>query len=488
MSVQSSQNTARHFAPAWQLAADIARRQVGCLEALEMYLDRVKTHDTSINSVIVRDFERARERARELDAAATPTGPLHGVPITVKESFDIDGLPTTYGVPGYENNVPGRKAVAVARLEAAGAVVFGKTNVPRSLLDWQSFNAIYGVTNNPWDVTKTPGGSSGGAAAAVAAGLTGLEIGSDIGGSIRVPAHMCGIFGHKPTWGLLPMIGHSLAGAITPTDISVIGPLARSVRDLQIAFEVLAGPDKADTTLGVALPPPRTASLADMRVAVWAADPAAPTDPEITAQLGELAAFLARRGAKVSLGRPPIDTTDAYELFLKLVAAAVGSRFTPAQLAEAKARVVADPDNTSPDAIMDRHLDLPHSEWLQLSERRHLVRRVWQSFFDDFDVLLCPAFGTAALPHDTTTAQRDRRVVVNGQTIPYNSLSFWPGIIGAYHLPATVAPLGLTAQQLPIGVQIVGRAHADRETLAFARILESEWRSFVPPPEPADQN
>jgi amidase len=483
MSVKLSRTGHDHFATASELAEGIARREIGCLEALEMYLARIETYDTSLNAVVVRDFERARKRARELDAAKIPVGPLHGVPMTVKESFDVSGLPTTFGLPEYADNVRLQSAVAVARLESAGAVVFGKTNVPRLLLDWQSFNAVYGVTNNPWDLSKTPGGSSGGSAAAVAAGFTGLELGSDIGGSIRVPAHMCGIFGHKPTWGLLPMIGHSLTGAITPTDISVIGPLARSAADLLLAVKLLAGPDPADSALHVELPPARSEVLAGMRVAVWAEDPASPTDPEITAQLLELAEFLARRGALVQFTRPPIDSTEAHELFLKLVAAAIGSRYTPEQLAAAKARVAADPDNPGPDAIMDRSFSLLHLEWLRLSERRHVVRRAWQSFFGDFDVLLCPPFGSPALAHDTATEQRNRHVVVNGETIAYNSLSFWPGVIGACYLPATVAPLGLTASRLPVGVQIVGPAYGDLQTLAFARILEHEWRAFVPPPE-----
>ncbi len=472
----------RCFASATKLAAAIARREIGCLETLEAYLARLEIYDRALNAVVVRDVERARCRARALDAAAAPTGPLHGVPITVKESFDVSGLPTTYGLTEYAHALAARDAVAVNRLEAAGAVVFGKTNVPRLLLDWQSFNDVYGVTNNPWDLTKTPGGSSGGAAAAVAAGLCALELGSDIGGSVRVPAHMCGIFGHKPSWELLPMIGHSLTGAISPVDIAAIGPLARSVSDLELAVDLLAGPDAADSALRWTLPQPRAASLAGMRVAVWAEDPASPTDPEITAQLHDLAAFLGRRGARVRYTRPAIDAAEAYELFLMLIAAVIGARLTPEQIEEARARSAAAADDRSADAILDRNYGMSHREWLALNERRHVIRRAWQGFFGEFDVLLCPPFGSPALPHDTTTVQRERRVTVAGRTMPYNNLGFWPGVIGAYHLPATVAPLGLTEAQLPIGVQIVGPLHGDLQTLALAGILEQEWRSFVPPP------
>jgi amidase len=474
-----------HVASAGALAAAIARREISCREALEFFLARIASHDGALNAVIVRDFERARERARRLDDARAPLGPLHGVPMTVKESFDVAGLPTTYGVVDYARNVRPHSALAVERLEAAGAIVLGKTNVPRLLLDWQSFNDVYGVTNNPWDVRYTPGGSSGGAAAALAAGLCALEIGSDIGGSIRVPAHMCGLFGHKPSWGLLPMLGHSLARAVSPTDISVIGPLARSAADLQTAFDVLAGPDPGDALSHVALPPPRATTVRGLRVAVWPDDPASPTDPEITAELHALAHFLDRRGAAVRFTRPPIDVGEAYEIFLKLIAAAIAVRFSPAQIEEARARAEADPTDMGPDAIMDRHYDLPHRAWLTHSERRHVIRRQWQTFFADFDVLLCPPFATPALPHDTTTPQRERRVTVDGRTMHYNALGFWAGVIGAYHLPATVAPLGLTSAGLPIGVQIVGPMHGDLQTLAVARLLEAEWRAFTPPPADA---
>jgi len=471
-----------HFGSATQLAGSIARRQISCLEVLEAYLARVAALDGPLNAVVVHDFERARDRARELDARTVPGGPLHGVPMTVKESFDVAGLPTTYGLPEHVRNIAARSAVAVERLEAAGAVVFGKTNVPRLLLDWQSFNPVYGVTNNPWNPALTPGGSSGGAAAALAAGLCGLEIGSDIGGSIRVPAHMTGLFGHKPTYGLLPLIGHSLAGACSPTDLSVIGPLARSARDLDLALDVLAGPDRADSAVRYLLPPARSTSLNGTRVAVWAQDPVSPTDSEITAQLHALAEFLARRGASVRFARPSIDVAAAFDVFLRLIAAAISVRFSASALAAAKARAQAAPDDPSPDAVLDRNYDVPHREWLMLNERRHVIRRRWQAFFEDTDVLLCPPFGTPALPHDTITEQRDRRVTIGGQTVAYNGLGFWSGIVGAYYLPATVAPLGLTRAGLPVGVQIVGPLHGDRQTIAFARLLEEQWRGFVPPP------
>src|SRR5499425_2511938 len=218
------------FRSARQLAADIKRKKIGCLELLDLYLARVEKYDGALNTVVVRDFDRARTRARAADRALARRqlwGPLHGVPMTIKESYDVVGLPTTWGVPSYKDRIATRNALAVDRLLAAGVVLFGKTNVPLYLGDWQSYNAVYGTTNNPWDLSRSPGGSSGGSAAALAAGLTGLEAGSDIGSSIRNPAHYCGVYGHKPTWGIAPPNGAVFPGRVAQTDISVIGPMAR---------------------------------------------------------------------------------------------------------------------------------------------------------------------------------------------------------------------------------------------------------------------
>ena len=234
------------FMPAWRLA-DLARsRKIGCLESLDFYIDRVERLDGALNAVVVRDFDRARLKARALDNQSVRTGKLFGVPMTVKESFDLHGQPTTWGFPHLSGHKATRDAVAVRRLENEGAIVFGKTNVPVGLGDWQSYNPIYGATNNPWNRAHTPGGSSGGGAAACAAGFGGLELGSDIGGSIRVPAHFCGLFGHKPSWGLASPRGHSTADAAAMTDISVIGPMARSVRDIETALDIISGPDPDD--------------------------------------------------------------------------------------------------------------------------------------------------------------------------------------------------------------------------------------------------
>ncbi len=276
------------FQSAKRLASLVRRGEVGCLELLDHFIARVERLDGRTNAVVVRDFERARKRARALDRRRKQggTGKLFGVPMTVKESFNVAGLPTTWGIPDYKDAKAATNALAVERLLAAGAVVFGKSNVPLRLADWQSYNAIYGTTNNPWDLSRSPGGSSGGGAAALAAGLTGLEVGSDIGSSIRNPAHYCGVFGHKPTWGICPPLGQSLAGNVAAPDIAVIGPLARSADDLSLALDVLAGPEEIDAGLRLQLPPPRVATFKGLRVAVMTDHPLSDVDDAIQGKLG----------------------------------------------------------------------------------------------------------------------------------------------------------------------------------------------------------
>jgi amidase len=472
------------FLPASRLTRMVRRGDVGCLEMLDHFIERVERLNPQLNAVVVKDYERARKRARVLDRTRGDNrGTLLGVPMTVKESFDLAGTPTTWGYSDRANHKAEEDALAVRRLEAAGAVVFGKTNVPDSLGDWQSYNPVYGTTVNPWDISRTPGGSSGGSAAATAAGLTGLELGSDIGGSIRVPAHYCGIFGHKPTWGLLPPRGHSLSGAAAMTDISVIGPLARSAEDLEIALDVLYGPDPAETKLIYRLPAPRGKRLADLRIAVWSSQPGHATDPETTGLLDDLAKFLRGSGAKTSrTARPAFDTTEAFHVYLKLLYAALSGRASEAVLERTRASVgKLSPSDMSADAIMIRGVDMTHREWLAINERRHQLRRIWGAFFQEWDVLLCPVIASPALPLMQDGETWERRHTVDGKEIPYNDMLFWPGLTCGYHLPASVAPLGMTKAGLPIGVQIVGPLYGDRLTIHVAGLLEKTWRTFESP-------
>jgi amidase len=472
------------YAPAKRLAGLLRRHEIGCLELLDLTIDRIERYDGALNAVVVRDFDRARARAKALDRKRRVVGPLHGLPITVKESFQVAGLPTTWGLAAQRDSIATADALAVQRLTAAGAIVFGKTNVPVMLADWQSSNPVYGTTSNPYDVTRGPGGSSGGAAAALAAGLTGLEMGSDIGGSIRQPAHACGLFGHKPTWGLCPSFGHALMQpAAAMTDISVIGPLARSAEDLAIALDLLAVPDPAETELTLGLPKLPSKTLHGLRVAIWPEEAGQATDAAITASLHDLARALRAEGCKISLvARPAIDPAHAYRLFVELESAALSGRLAPEARAEMHDLVagLAD-DDQSTDAVWLRATEMPHHQWLALNEQRHAVRRAWGEFFRQWDVLICPAFGLPAFPH-MEGLPRERRIAVNGTSVAYNDLLFWPGVIGGFHLPATAAPLGETGAGLPYGMQIVGPLFGDRRTIAVAALLERAWRRFVPPP------
>src|SRR2546426_4070793 len=364
------------FRSAKQLAADIRKKKIGCLELLDLYLSRVEKHDGKLNSIVVRDFDNARKRARAADRALARRqawGPLHGVPMTIKESYDVTGLPTTWGVPAYKGRIATRNAVAVDRLLGAGAVLFGKTNVPLYLADWQSFNAIYGTTNNPWDVRRAPGGSSGGSAAALAAGLTGLEAGSDIGSSIRNPAHFCGVYGHKPTWGLVPRAGQALPWQTAPVDIDVVGPLARSTDDLALALSAMAGPDAIEAVgWQLRLTPPEQDRLRDFKAALMLGAPGFPGYPEVPDSLRAPGDFL--RGQKVKVddrARPAIDTAEARRVDVKLLRSGTSDRQSDADFDKnlAIARGLS-PDDESYYSQATRAAVLSHRDWLAANAAR----------------------------------------------------------------------------------------------------------------------
>ena len=284
-----------HEEPAYRTAGELVKaladRKISARELLDASISRIEALDPKINAVVVRDFDRARVAADAADAALArgERRPLLGLPMTVKEQLGVAGLPTTWGDPKAKDWKAEVDALAVQRLKAAGAVILGKTNVPIFLRDWQSYNEVYGTTNNPWDVSRSPGGSSGGGAAALAAGFVPLEFGSDIGGSLRAPAHFCGVFSHKPSLDLVPQrgAGPPRAPAIPVRgDLAVIGPMARSAADLALALEVTAGPDELSEGIGykLALPPPRHEKLAEFRVLVIDKHPLCPTAASVTAK------------------------------------------------------------------------------------------------------------------------------------------------------------------------------------------------------------
>ena len=476
------------FRSASRLAAAIGAREVGCRELLEFYLARVEQHNPALNAIIVTDLDQARWRADAADSALSRGenwGALHGLPMTVKESFDVVGMPTTWGLTELKDNLPLANALAVERLLGAGAVIFGKTNVPVLLADSQSYNPIYGTTNNPWNLSLTPGGSSGGAVAALAAGLTALEIGSDIGGSIRNPAHYCGVYGHKPTYGIAPPRGQSLPGNVAASDISVIGPLGRGAHDLALALDIIAGPDPIEAAgYRLELAPPRGKALADYRIGLMIDDPNCKVDREVQDILQGLADFLGRAGVRLSdRARPDIDTSQLHAVYIKLLRAATSRRLND-DLFQRQADTARglDPGDQSYFARMVRANTLSHRDWLAANEERHRLRLKWAEFFRDYDLLLCPVTAGAAFPHDHDGERWERTILINGNPVPVTDDLFWAGLSGLVYLPTTVIPAGLTAKGLPVGVQIVGPQYGDRSCIAFAEFLERAYRGFVPPP------
>jgi amidase len=476
------------FQTATQLASAVRKKKIGCLELLDLYLKRVETYNPRLNAIIATDIEGARKRAKAADKAVKAgkkLGPLHGVPMTIKESFDVTGYPTTWGDPAFKDTVAKKNSLLAQRMIDAGVILFGKTNVPLNLADWQSYNEVYGSTNNPWDLSRTPGGSSGGSGAALAAGLTGIEAGSDIGASIRNPAHYCGVWGHKPTWGVVCPKGHALNGNVAYGDIGVVGPLARGAEDLEIAMDVVAGPDDIDARgWTLSLPRPKKKKLRDFKVAVLLSDPNAEVDYTVQGELQKLADFLGRKKVKVSdTARPAFDTAELNDVYVRLLRAATSARLSDALYAQARADAASLPaDDRSYFAQMQRGNSLPHRTWLQLSEKRHRMRLAWDEFFKDYDLMLCPVAVTAAFPHDHEGLRHLRTIVVNNRKVPVVDQIFWAGYSCVTWLPSTAAPIGQTSEGLPIGVQIVGPQYGDYSTIAFAKLLEKEYRSFQPPP------
>jgi amidase len=484
----SPMSLALPFRTAKQLASAVRKKKIGCLELLDLYLKRVETYNPRLNAIIATDIEGARKQAKAADktvSAAEKLGPLHGVPMTIKESFDVAGFATTWGNPAFKNAVAEKNSLVAQRMIDAGVTLFGKTNVPLYLADWQSYNEVYGSTNNPWDLSRTPGGSSGGSGAALAAGLTGIEAGSDIGASIRNPAHYCGVWGHKPTWGVVSPRGHALNGNVAQADISVVGPLARGAEDLEIAMDVMAGPDAIDGRgWKLALPRSKKKKLRDFKVAVLLSDSNAEVDHSVQAEIQKLADFLGRNKVEVSdTARPAFDTAELNDVYVRLLRSATSARLSDEDWRTALRDAAALPDDDrSYFAQMQRGNALSHRTWLQLNEKRHRMRLAWDAFFKDYDLLICPVAVTAAFPHDQEGLRHLRTVVVNNRKLPVVDQIFWAGYAGVAWLPSTAAPVGKTAEGLPVGVQIVGPQYGDYSTIAFAKLLEKEYRSFEPPP------
>lgn len=452
---------------ACELLGALDRRELSSTELLQLYLDRIAALNPAVNAVVTLDEERARQAAAAADAAraaGAPIGPLHGLPMTVKDAIETAGIRSTGGAVELRDHVPAADAPAVRRLRAAGAIVFGKTNLPRWSGDLQSTNELFGATSNPWDLERTPGGSSGGAAAAVASGLTACELGTDIGGSVRVPSAWCGVFGHKPTFGVVPQRGYldHVGGGRTDADINVFGPIARSADDLDLLLSVLAGPPpELEPGWSVQLPAPRVSTLAGARVGLWLDDADCPVDGANGDVLSRLPGLLAAAGARVSDDRPSIGLREAFDVYLPLVSAAASVSGEEPEASERAGN---------------------HRRWLVLDERRAELRAAWAGYFGGHDVLLCPVVPMAAVPHDRDTPVFDRTVDLDGRTVPLMSTILWTGLVGVAYLPSTVVPVGLTQGGLPVGVQVVGPFLGDRTTIAVAREIGRLTGGYRPPP------
>jgi amidase len=480
------------FKTAVELSAALAAKNVSAVELAQDAIDRIERHDAKINAICVRDFQRGLEAARAADAALGrgETRPLLGIPLTVKESYNVAGLPTTWGFPAQKDFTPPDDALAISRVKAAGGVILGKTNVPVGLADWQSYNEIYGITNNPFDLGRTPGGSSGGSAAALAAGYGPLSLGSDIGGSLRVPAFHCGVYAHKPTFALVPSRGHTpppFPPLPLDRDLAVIGPMARGAADLALLLDAIAGPDplEAGKAYKLALPPPRHGELKNFRVLVIDTDPVMPTSKSMRAAIGKLAANLGNAGATIARASPLLpDFAASSRLYMRMLMSFLAASFAPEIYAGALAATAKlAPDDISLTAERLRGIGLSHRDWLMAEGGRARLRAQWRELFKSFDVVICPVMPTPAYPHDHSLDQEARRIEIDGKAHVYPDQLAWAGIATLPGLPATAIPIGLSPEGLPVGVQIVGPWLEDRTPLKLAELIEREFGGFVPPPD-----
>ncbi|RZN32471.1 amidase [Bradyrhizobium sp. Leo121] len=477
------------FKTAVEISAALAAKQVSAVELTQDAIGRIERHDAKINAVCVRDFDRALSAARAADAALArgEQKPLLGIPITVKESYNIAGLPTTWGIPEQKNFTPTEDALSVARVKDAGAVILGKTNVPLALGDWQSYNDIYGTTNNPYDLGRTPGGSSGGSSAALAAGYGPLSLGSDIGGSLRVPAFHCGVYAHKPTYALAPSRGHTpppLPPLPFNRDLSVIGPMARSAVDLTLLLDAIAGPDPLDSSAyRLELPAPRHAALKDFRVLLIDTDPVMPTDSVVRGSIEKLAANLAKADVKVERQSKLLpDFAASSRLYMRILMSFLAASFAPDLYEGAKQAAAALPESdTSLAAERLRGIALNHRDWVMADGGRTRLRAQWRELFKTFDAVICPIMPTPAYPHDHSPEQEKRRIMIDGKGYAYPDQLAWPGIATLPGLPSTAIPTGFAPDGLPVGVQIVGPWLEDRTPLKLAELIEREFGGFVPP-------
>lgn len=456
-------------------------KEVSAVELLKLSLARHEQTHSRLNAVVAADLERALDTAKAMDdlrVKGATLGPLCGLPMTIKDTLDVTGMAASSGVEGLRRRLA-EDAVAVGQVRQAGAVIWGKTNVPVMAADWQTFNGLYGTTNNPWDVTRTPGGSSGGAAAALAAGITALEIGSDIGGSLRAPASFCGVFSHKPTWGLVSQRGHvpPTPGTHAERDLNVIGPMARSARDLRLLLSVMTEgvPAKADI-----------ADLSRLKIGLWL--DGFPLDPEVAAVIEVLSAQLSMAGAEVRAISNPVPLDQLTTAYQTLLGSVVATDLPPkTQTAMRRMRGIAAMAlslgfGQKSWAAMVRGYAATHAEWISADEVRARLKQTAQDAFAAFDIIIAPVAPVVAFPHDHGPFATRKLKTSDGRSLPYGSMLDWISLATACYLPATTVPVGLSASGLPVGVQLIGPHGSDSRTLAIAQAIDENLGGFVAPP------
>ena len=480
-------DTALHHLGATELARRLRRGELSSRALVEHCLDRIARFNPALNAIVLLREAEALAQADAADAVlrtGRAAGPLHGVPVTIKECFDWTGTPSTFGRPSRVGHRAAADAAVVERMVAAGAILLGKTNVPLDLADWQTFNDVHGETVNPWNASRSPGGSSGGSAAALALGFSALEVGSDNSGSIRIPAHFCGVYGHKPTWGVVPVRGHALEPGLPADDVNVVGPLARTADDLALAMRLFAGADgTAARGWTLALPEPDLPPHGGRRIAVLTGDADFPVDAGTTQAARAVAARLQDLGATVTIDPPlPLPSREYYELFLALARGSTSFRRDRAAVAAlGPAAAALHPDDRGYEALMLRGLTQSHREWLERNAERERLRAGWEVFFTRHDLLIAPVSPTPAFPHIRDVPKPLHTLLVDGRQRPMADTYFWIGLASAANLPSTTLPAG-EAGGLPIGLQVIGPEYADLRCIALARELERAHRGFVPPP------
>ncbi len=480
------------YASAEELVSLIHNKQITSEELLDFYLQRIKQFNGKINAVIEINENQARKRAKKADEDlknGIVWGPLHGLPITIKDAYEVKGMPASSGSMIYKNHYPETNADLVDKLINAGAIIYGKTNLPYLASDWQTFNKVYGTTNNPWDLERTPGGSSGGSAASLASGFTSLEVGSDLNGSVRIPAHFCGVYGHRVTQGIVSLRGHipGNPGDISVPDLAAAGLLARKPQDLDLLLNTVAGPSKRDE-IGwkLELPNADKKSLTDYKVIAWLDDEFCPIDNEIKSKYISFSEELKKHGASVNICTPKdYKLEELYTLMLVKTGCVVSSSLTSFQSFIVRLMIgvlfLGSYNKVTRSKLHYlKGMLYSHRKWQTLHEKILHMQKKYIALFDEYDVLLVPVAPWTAFKHNHKNMEM-RSIIVNGKKRGYTEHIPWVSIASLLGFPATSAPLGFDKQGLPINIQVISKPYMDKLTIDFCKKTEFISKGFIPP-------